>query len=102
MAANICAARLLDLGFFEFDVLARHRIIFAEAQLLGDVARILLRHIEKAGISRADELDLDGCWLGHDSLLSFAKVKKIGRHRSRRLLRVPLPPVLPSVKPSVP
>jgi len=59
------ATDLLDLGFFELDVLARHRIVLLEAQLLSLGARILLRDIEEARVSAADELDLDGCRLGH-------------------------------------
>ena len=60
------AEKRLDLGFLELDVLAHDRIIFAEAQLLGLGARILLGDIEEAGIGGADELDLDGGRLGHD------------------------------------
>src|SRR5689334_16967834 len=59
------AVRSLDLGFLEFDMLAHDRIVLAEAQLLGLRARILLGDIEEAGVSRADEANLDGCWLGH-------------------------------------
>src|SRR3546814_1844692 len=46
-------------------MLAHDRVIFAERQLLGLGARVLLGHIEEAGVSRADELDLDGGRLGH-------------------------------------
>ena len=55
----------LDLGFLELDVLAGDRVVLLEAQLLGLGARVLLRHVEEAGIGAADELDLDGCRLGH-------------------------------------
>src|SRR5437763_8466741 len=61
-------AGLLDLRFLELDVLARNRIVLLEAQLLGLGARILLRHIEETRVCAADELDLDGCWLGHGSI----------------------------------
>ena len=57
--------RLLDLGFLELDVLARDRVVLAERHLLGLVARVLLGHIEEARVGGADELDLDGCRLGH-------------------------------------
>jgi two-component system cell cycle response regulator DivK len=57
--------KLLDLGFLERDVLAHDRVVLLEAQLLRLGARVLLRHVEKAGIGAADELDLDGCRLGH-------------------------------------
>src|SRR4029079_11225336 len=56
---------LFDLGFLELDVLARDRVVLTEAQLLGLRARVLLGDIEEAGVSAADELDLDGCRLGH-------------------------------------
>src|SRR3546814_435591 len=59
------ALRSLDLGFLELDMLAHDGIIFPEAQLLGLGARILLGDVEEAGVSRADEANLDGCWLGH-------------------------------------
>ena len=51
-------------------MLAHNGIIFPKRQLLGLRARIFLRDIEEAGISSADELDLDGCWLGHDRVLA--------------------------------
>jgi hypothetical protein len=59
---------LFDLRFLELDVLARDGVIFAEGHLLGDVPRILLGHVEEAGVGGADELDLDRGRLGHDSL----------------------------------
>ena len=46
-------------------MLARDRVVLAERHLLGLVARVLLGHIEKACVGGADELDLDGCRLGH-------------------------------------
>jgi hypothetical protein len=70
------ARGLLDLRFFELDVLAHDGIIFAEAQLVGLGPRILLRDVEEAGIGAADELDFDGCWLGHGSLFEYALVAK--------------------------
>src|SRR6185369_636426 len=56
---------LLDLRFLEFDVLAHLWIIFAHHHFLGLRARVLLGHIEEARVGGADELDLDGCRLGH-------------------------------------
>src|SRR5688572_10711571 len=41
---------LLDLGFLELDMLAHDRVILAHRHLLGLVARILLGHVEKAGV----------------------------------------------------
>lgn len=58
---------LFDLGFAKFYVLARHRIIFLHDQLVGLGPGVLLGDIEEAGIGRADELDFDGCGLGHGS-----------------------------------
>src|SRR5689334_21174499 len=46
-------------------MLARDGVVLLEAQLLGLRARILLRHVEEAGIGAADELDLVGCRLCH-------------------------------------
>jgi putative Ca2+/H+ antiporter (TMEM165/GDT1 family) len=36
------------------------------------VARVLLGHVEEAGVGGADELDLDGCRLGHRVLAALA------------------------------
>src|SRR3954466_12751328 len=67
---------LFDFRFLELDVLARDGIVFAEGHLLGDVPRILLGHVEEAGVGGADELDLDRGRLGHDSLSQFEMAKK--------------------------
>src|SRR3954454_10397359 len=77
--------RLFDLGFLELDVLARDGVVFAEGHLLGDVPRILLRHIIEAGVGGADELDLDGGRLGHDSS------RKSGVARKNKGASPPLP-----------
>ncbi len=50
-------------------MLANDGIVLAEGHLLGRVARILLGHVVETRVRGADELDLDGCWLGHGSLL---------------------------------
>src|SRR5687767_5023431 len=68
-------SRLLDLGFLEVDMLAHDRVVLAHAHLLGLGARVLLRHVEKAGIGAADELDLDGCRLGHRTSQIFEMKK---------------------------
>jgi hypothetical protein len=62
---------LLDLGFLEFNMLAHNRIILGEAELLGLGARILLGHIEIAGVSSGLQLDLDNIALGHGLKLRF-------------------------------
>jgi hypothetical protein len=68
--ADVAALKrdLLNLRFLELDMLAHDGVVFAKAQLFRGVraARVLFRHIVKAGVGRADELDLDGDWLGHD------------------------------------
>src|SRR5437868_177125 len=82
-------ATSLDLGFLELDVLAHFRVVFAEGHLLGDVPRILLGHVEEAGVGGADELDLDRGRLGHDGpLLNLEKRKRRNR---RPVCRAPLP-----------
>jgi len=56
---------LLDLGFFELDVLARNRIVFLEDHLVRERARIFLGHVKETGARSALELDLYGCRLSH-------------------------------------
>ena len=60
---------LLDFGFFELDMLAHDRIIFAESQLFRLIARIFLGDIEKAGVSCAEQFDFYSGWLRHDLFL---------------------------------
>ena len=59
------SAILLDLGFAEFDVLARHRIVLLLDQLVGHGARVFLGDVVESGISRGYQLDLDGDRFGH-------------------------------------
>src|SRR3546814_12779819 len=76
-------------------MLAHDRVIFAERQLLGLGARVLLGHIEEAGVSRADELDLDGGRLGHCPRPSNTEMPKTKKAASPPLaLRglCPMPP----------
>src|SRR5437016_14559028 len=75
---------LLDLRLFELDVLAHLRVVLLEAQLFGLGARILLGHVEEARVGAADELDLDGCRLGHGSIPIGKKKSGRGRLKSRR------------------
>src|SRR5690606_19552730 len=58
---------LLDLGFLEFDMLARDRIVLLQRQLLGLGARVLLGDVVVAGVGSAHQLDLQGGRLGHNS-----------------------------------
>jgi hypothetical protein len=67
---------LLDLGFLELDMLTHDRVIFAKRHLFGDVARVFLGHIEKTGVSGADQLDLDRGWLRHGPFLLFKNFAK--------------------------
>jgi hypothetical protein len=77
-------ARSLDLRFLELDMLAHDGVIFAEAELLGLCPGILFRHIEKTGVSAADQSDLHGGWLRHNPFLLRIRTKtKSGA--SRRL-----------------
>ena len=62
---------LLDLGFLEFDVLARDRVVLLLDQLVGHGARILLGDVIEAGIRRGNELDLDGDRFGHVQNLKY-------------------------------
>src|SRR5258706_527321 len=57
---------LLDLAFLEFDMLAQHRIVFLDCELLGHGAGVLLGDIEEA--ARAVEADLCGGRLRHGTL----------------------------------
>ena len=57
---------LLDFAFFELDVFASNRVIFLHHHFLGDVARILLRHVEKACACSRVEANLDGWRLSHN------------------------------------
>ena len=50
---------LLDLGLAKFDVLAGDRVVFLHRQLVGLGPRILLGHVKEAGVSGAEQLDLD-------------------------------------------
>src|SRR5689334_11539739 len=59
------SAVLLDLGFAEFDVLARDRVVLLLDQLFGHGARVLLGDVIEAGVGRRHELDLDGDRFGH-------------------------------------
>ena len=75
--------RSLDLGFLELDVLARDRVVFAEAHLLGRVPGVFLGDVIEARVGGADELDLDGGRLGHEPWNPAKRVGSGGaRHRS--------------------
>src|SRR3546814_13246444 len=55
----------LHLRFLEDDVLARHRVVLPHLQFLGHGARVLLGHVEIAGVRGAHHLDQLRGWLRH-------------------------------------
>jgi hypothetical protein len=57
--------QLFDFSFFEFDVLARDRIVLLENKLLGLITRVLLGDVVVARAGRAYELDFLGDGLSH-------------------------------------
>src|SRR5262249_115461 len=58
---------LLDLRFLEGDVLLGDGVVLAELELLGRGPRVLLGHVEIAGVGGADQSDHNGRLLGHGS-----------------------------------
>jgi hypothetical protein len=58
--------RLLDLGFLELHVLAHHRVVFVQLQLLRLRTRILFGHIKVTSIRGGNELDLNDVGFGHE------------------------------------
>jgi hypothetical protein len=63
--------RLLNLGFFELDMLAYDGVVFAEAHFFRGIARVFLSYIEKASVSSAEQFDFDSGWLRHNPFLLF-------------------------------
>src|SRR3546814_15696551 len=62
-SSDVCSSDLL--GFLEGDVLARHRIVLAELQLLRGGAGVLLGDVVVAGVGGANQLDQNSVLLGH-------------------------------------
>jgi hypothetical protein len=58
-------ARLLDLGFLEFNVFACDRVVLAERHLLRLGTAVLARNVEETGVSGRQKLDLDIRSLSH-------------------------------------
>src|SRR5690606_32735556 len=75
---------LLDLAFFELDVLLRNRIVLTEGKLLGLVARVLLGRVAEAGIGSRVEADLDRCGLRHrpTTTMSAGRTNRVGQDTS--------------------
>src|SRR5262245_10339894 len=63
--------QLLDLGFLENDVLARNRIVLAEADLVGRRAGVLLGDVKEPGASRAELLGFVACGFCHGRSASY-------------------------------
>ena len=65
-------------------MLAGLRVVLANLELFRFGARILLGHIEVAGVGGADEADLQGCWLCHlsGSLASGAGRRNLVKQRA--------------------
>jgi hypothetical protein len=72
------AACLLNLCFFELDVLARDGIIFLKNELFSRRARIFLRDVEESSSGRRQQLNLLSNGLSHGSRL----VEKLRRNAS--------------------
>jgi hypothetical protein len=64
--AKFKRAQLLNLGFFEFHMLACDWIILVEDNLLGRSARIFLCDVKKSGSRRREQLDFLGDGFGHE------------------------------------
>src|SRR6185437_3142622 len=78
------SAALLDLAFFEDDMLARDRIILLELELFGLGARVFLRDVEVTRIGRAHELDLDCIALCHRTAFPRLWRRLVGRRAVSR------------------
>src|SRR5690606_21271225 len=65
---------LLDLGFLELDVLLGNRVVLGLGHLVGERTAVLLRHVEETGVSRRQQLDLDGRSFRH-GILPLRKMK---------------------------
>jgi len=63
---------LLDLGFLEFDVLPGNRIVLRLGHLVCHRTAVLRGYVEETGISRRQQLDLDGRSFCH-GLSAFKK-----------------------------
>jgi hypothetical protein len=63
------AKGLFNLGFLELDMLAHNGVIFPEDQLFRLVPWVFLCNIEKAGVSGAEQFDLNCGWLRHGLFL---------------------------------
>ncbi len=68
---------LLDLGFFELDVLAHDRIIFVKLKLGGLRTRVLLGHVEVTRVRGGNQLDLNDVRFCHVKTLQKRAVWRI-------------------------
>lgn len=60
---------LLNLRFFELNMLAHDWIIFALHHLFGKIARVFTGYVEKSCIRGADEFDFYIGWFRHGAFL---------------------------------
>src|SRR5690606_31186319 len=67
--AESCDRSLFDLGFLELDMLAHHRVVFAERELFGRGPGVLLGDVIEAGVGGRNQLDLDRVGLCHRGCL---------------------------------
>src|ERR1700689_903426 len=88
-------ASSLDLGFLEFHVLARDRIVFLEHELLRLGAGVLLGHVEIAGVGRRKQLDLERGGLGHGLPSDWAAPRR--RRKTNSAGGSPPAPVAPDI-----
>src|SRR5215468_3955392 len=82
---------LLDLRFLEIDVLARHRIVLLERELLGRGPGILLGHVVVAGVGRAHQLDQNRALLGHGPASPPTELRRRAQYSPRPRCQAPLP-----------
>jgi hypothetical protein len=75
--AGFAGGELFDLGFFEFDVLAHHRVVFVQLELGGLGAGVLFRDVEIPGVGGGNQLDLDDVRFGHEGNSSGAPYEAI-------------------------
>src|SRR3546814_4500558 len=67
----------LHLRFLEDDVLARHRVVLPHLQFLGHGARVLLGHVEIAGVRGAHHLDQLRGWRSEEHTSELQSLMRI-------------------------
>jgi hypothetical protein len=64
---------LLDLGFLELDMLLGNRVVLGLRHLVRHRTAVLRRDVEETGVSRRQQLDLDGRSFRHGRSASEKK-----------------------------